>query len=265
MRLRLFGLIVVPAGLFLSISIGPFEARMEAQRNQPIYPAYDGYLRNPDGSYTLSFAYFSHNAEPVTIPPGNTNAFAPDPADRQQTTTFLPGHHRFQCIMVVPPEFDGKLRWTLTYAGTTTGTSQNMLQSNWNLVEGAEELRAVDYANARRGVCLNRPPVVRVLGAGGRGRAAIPTLSGAISEELNLFGSVADEGLPRSGTIRVSWKQRAGPGKVTFSNPDAARTRASFSTPGTYELELSASDSEFTTSTRLNVLISAGREPRHFF
>jgi hypothetical protein len=259
MRIRVFYLAAVPAALFLSI--GPFGARMEAQRNQPIYPAYDGYLKNPDGSYSLSFAYFSHNAEPVTIPPGNTNTFEPGPADRQQPTTFLPGHHRFQCIMVVPPDFDGKLLWTLTYAGTTTGTSRNMLQSNWNLVEGAEELRALDYAKAPRGVCLNRPPVVRVLGAAGRGRgrSAIPTVSGSISEELNLFGSVADEGLPRGGTLKANWKQLAGPGKVSFSNPDAARTRASFSVPGTYELELSASDSEFTSSTRLNVVIGAGR------
>jgi len=255
MRMRVLGVARVIGWSFLLL--GPLVGRVGAQRDQPIYPAYDGYLRNPDGSYTLSFAYFSHNAEAVTIPPGKNNAFAPDPADRQQTTTFLPGHHRFQCIMVVPADFDGKLLWTLTYAGTTTGTSQHMLQSNWNLVEGAEELRNIDYAKVVRGVCINRAPVVRILGAvgRGRGRGAVPTLSTAISEELNLFGSVADEGLPRGATIKVIWKQLAGPGKVTFSNPDAARTRASFSAPGTYELELSASDSEFTSSARVNVAV----------
>ena len=145
-----------------------------AQRNQPVYPAYDGFLKNPDGSYTLSFAYFSHNAEPVTIPPGAGNSFTPDPADRQQPTTFRPGHWRFQCVIVVGPEFDGKLRWTLTYAGTTTGTSQNMLHSNYNLVEGAAELRAIDYAKAPRGVCLNRAPIVRVLGLSGAAAARLP-------------------------------------------------------------------------------------------
>ena len=74
-----------------------------AQQNQPIYPAYDGYVQNPDGSYTLSFAYFSHNAKPVTLPPSADNSFTPGPADRGQSTTFLPGHWRFQCVMVVPP------------------------------------------------------------------------------------------------------------------------------------------------------------------
>jgi hypothetical protein len=33
---------------------GPMRQGADAQVNQPIYPAYDGYLRNPDGSYTFS-------------------------------------------------------------------------------------------------------------------------------------------------------------------------------------------------------------------
>jgi hypothetical protein len=236
---------------------GPFIAVAHAQRNQPVYPAYDGYLKNPDGSYTLSFAYFSHNAEPVTIAPGAGNSFEPDPADRQHPTTFRPGHWRFQCIIVVGPEFDGKLRWTLTYAGTTTGTSENMLHSNYNLVEGAEELRGIDYARVPRGVCLNRAPIVRVLGLSGRGRGATPTLSVAVAQELNLFGSVSDEGLPRGGTLTVAWQKLSGPGTVTFTPPQTARTRATFSAPGTYELELSANDAALTSRARINVTVLA--------
>lgn len=236
---------------------GPFLALPHAQRNQPVYPAYDGYLKNPDGSYTLSFAYFSHNAEPVTIAPGPDNSFAPDPADRRQPTTFQPGHWRFQCIIVVGPEFDGKLRWTLNYAGTSTGTSQNMLQSNYNLVEGASELAKIEYAKAPRGVCLNRAPIVRVLGVSARARGASPTLTIALAEELNLFGSVADEGLPRDGKRIVEWKQLSGPGTVTFTSPQTARTRATFSAPGTYELELSASDGELMSRARVRIEVRA--------
>jgi hypothetical protein len=223
---------------------------VDAQQNQPIYPAYEGYLKNPDGSYTLGFAYFSHNANEVTIPPGPANSFGPAPIDRGQPIKFLPGHWRFQCVMVVGPEFDGNIRWTLTFAGTTTGTSQHMLQSNWNLVEGAAELRRIDYAKVPKGVCLNRAPTVRVLGlTGGRGRG----LAASTTELLNLFGSVADEGLPRTGKLTVGWKQISGPGTVTFQNASAARTRASFSAPGAYELELSATDSELSGNIRLTV------------
>ena len=225
---------------------------VEAQRNQPIYPAYDGYVKNPDGSYILSFAYFSHNAETVTIPPGSDNSFGPPPADRLQPTTFRPGHWRFQCVMVVGPEFDGKIRWTLAHAGTTTGTSQNMLQSSWNLVEGAAELRkTVDLATAPRGVCLNRPPAVRVLGLAGRDTA----LTATVSEPLNLFGSVSDEGLPREGALTAAWRLVSGPGQVTFTDPAAARTRATFSAPGMYELELSASDSVLEARTVVTVKV----------
>ena len=251
MRGRFFAArLMVVSAMLLS---GPVRQSPHAQANQPIYPAYDGYLKNPDGSYTLAFAYFSHNADVVTVPSGPANGFSPDPGDRQQPITFRPGHWRFQCVMVVDPNFDGKLVWKLTYAGTTTGTSQNMLQSNWNLVEGAAELKLIDYAKAPRGVCLNRAPIVRVLGAVGGGRGAVPALSVAVKEEMSLFGSVNDEGLPRGANLKVAWKQLNGPGTVKFSDPSAARTHASFSVPGTYELELWASDSALENSTKVAV------------
>jgi hypothetical protein len=228
-----------------------------AQLNQPVYPAYDGFVQNPDGSYTLSFRYFSHNAEPVTIAPGVNNSFGPAPADRGQPTTFKPGDWRFQCVMVVDKGFDGKLRWTITYAGATTGTSEHMLQSNWNLVEGAAELKQIDYANVPKGVCLNRAPQVRVLGAVGRGRGAAPGLmvTAGVGERFSLFGSVNDEGLPRTGKLTAAWKVLNGPGTVTFENASAARTRATFSTQGAYELELSATDGELSSTARVAVTV----------
>ncbi len=227
---------------------------LHAQRNQPIYPAYDGYLKNPDGSYTLSFAYFSHNAEVVTVDAGPNNSFAPDPIDRQQPTVFKPGHWRFQCVMVVGPEFDGKLTWTLNFAGTATGTSERMLQSNWNLVEGAPDLSRIDFKTVTRGVCLNRAPTIRLLGK--TARKGEVSIDATTREELHLFGSVADEGLPRGRDLIVGWKVLKGPGTVSFSNASAARTKASFTTTGTYELELSASDSELSATLRVVVTVT---------
>jgi hypothetical protein len=228
-----------------------------AQLNQPIYPAYDGFVANPDGSYTLSFRYFSHNAEPVTVAPGAANSFAPAPADRGQPITFKPGDWRFQCVMVVDKGFDGKLRWTLTYGGVTTATSEHMLQSNWNLVEGAAELRQIDYAKVPKGVCLNRAPQVRVLGAAGAGRGKPGTLAvtAAVGERFSLFGSVNDEGLPRTGKLVTAWKQLNGPGAATFENAAAARTRATFNAPGVYELELTATDGELSSTARVAVTV----------
>ena len=241
--------------LAVAIVLSPLGAF--AQQNQPIYPVYDGYVKNPDGSYTLSFAYFSHNADTVTITPGAANAFAPTPGDRMQPTTFLPGHWRYQCVMVVPADFDGKMKWTLTYGGVTTGTSEHMLQSNWNLVEGAAELKQIDYAKAPKGVCLNRAPQVRVLGSsgGGRGKPATLAVGASVGEHFSLFGSVNDEGLPRTGKLLTAWKQLNGPGTAAFENAAAARTRATFSAPGSYELELSATDGEFSATTRVLITV----------
>ena len=81
--------------LAVAVLAGPLLGGANAQRNQPIYPAYDGFLKNPDGSFTLSFAYFSHNAETVTIPPGPTIPLHRTPGDRQQPITFKPGTGAF--------------------------------------------------------------------------------------------------------------------------------------------------------------------------
>jgi hypothetical protein len=243
---------VVAALVVAGLAAWPAASRVQV--NQPIYPVYDGFLRNPDGSLTLAFGYFSHNADIVTILPGPNNQFGPAPEDRMQPTTFKPGHWRFQCAMVVPPDFDGKMRWSLSYAGTTTGTSERMLQSNWNLVEGAPALSKIDYAKVPKGVCLNRPPAVRILGIVPR-RGEVPAMTARVGEELNLFGSAHDEGLPRGKPFVASWTVLAGPGQVSFAPPASARTKATFSAPGLYELELSASDSEFTERVRLNVKV----------
>lgn len=227
------------------------------QERQAIYPVYDGFTRNDDGSLTLSFAYFSHNADPVAISLGTENAFSPDPRDRGQPTTFLPGHHRWQCVMVVDPDFDGHLRWMLSHAGATWRTSDAMLQYNWEFSDRdlPQVLRDIeDATTVPRNICLNRSPLVRVLGYGGsRGPHALQVQSGS---PLKLFGSVRDEGLPRDGVLRSMWKAVTGPGTVRFDDSTNPRTLAFFKEPGEYTLELSATDSTLRSSTEVTVIVS---------
>jgi len=248
---------VTPWVLAAVLLVGPLGATSGAQQNQPIYPSYEGYMKNPDGTLTLSFGYYSHNAEVITIPPGPDNSFAPSPEDRQQPTVFRPGHWEMQCVMVVPGNFDGKLVWNLTYAGKSTGTSTRMIQSNWFLVDGAEDLaKSIDVKTAKHGVCLNRAPQVTVLGAV-RKRGAPTTLATPFvaGQQESLFGSVNDEGLPRGKGITASWKQISGPGTTKFENPQAARTHVVFSAPGEYVLELTGSDSELSASYRVTATV----------
>ncbi len=243
--------------LAAAVAAGPGAPAALAQ-NEPVYPVYDGFTVTEDGLYVVAFAYFSHNFEPVTVPPGPRNRFEPDAADRGQATTFLPGHHRFQCVMVFGPDFAGGLRWTLDHAGVTTGTSEDMLQYNWELEERSmgRLMRDVDPAEAPRGVCLNRSPTVRFLGLRNGPGGAPPEVSAAVGEELKLFGSVRDEGLPRDGALVARWRMLSGPGAVTFSAPDEPRTLASFDAPGRYELELWAGDGELEGSNRVAVTVA---------
>ena len=226
------------------------------QERQAIYPAYEGFTQNEDGSLTLSFAYFSHNSTVVTIPPGTENFFDPNPGDIGQPTTFHPGHHRWECIVVVEPDFDGNLRWTLSHAGITTSTSESMLQYSWEFSESdlRNALRSIDNpAVVPRGVCLNRPPIVRVLGYGGsRGPHELHV---EVGKGLKLFGSVRDEGLPRGETLTSSWRKLSGPGDVTFDNPNQPRTLAFFTAPGNYEIELTGSDSELDNILQVKVIV----------
>ena len=227
------------------------------QERQAIFPVYDGYTRNEDGSVTLSFAYFSHSSTPVEIPVGDDNFFGPGAADIGQPTTFWPGHHRWQCVVVVDEGFTGDLIWTLTHAGTTTTTSNEMLQYNWELAasDRRQTFRAIeDPAVVERNVCLNRPPIVRVLGYGGR--RGPQELEVGVHAALKLFGSVRDEGLPRGGTVTSRWRKLRGPGSVRFDDTSAARTLAYFDTPGEYVIELSASDSALDAAIEVTIVVS---------
>ena len=220
------------------------------QTSTSVFPVYEGFLKNDDGTLLLAFAYFNHNRTTITIPPGPDNRFVTGEPDRGQTTTFLPGHHRWQCIMVVDGDFDGILRWHLSRGDETHLTSESMLQYSWEFDAGGARraLRDIDLATAPRDVCLNRSPIVRVLGPS--------ALTGAVGQGVKLFGSVRDEGLPRGAAVTASWRQTSGPGTVTFDVSDQTRTLAFFDTPGTYAVELTGSDTVFERSAQVTVVVA---------
>ena len=61
---------------------------------QDVVPSFDGWLRNPDGTFTMVFGYMNRNyqEEPV-IPAGPDNKIEPGPVDRAQPTYFLTRRH----------------------------------------------------------------------------------------------------------------------------------------------------------------------------
>jgi RHS repeat-associated protein len=90
-----------------------------------------------------------------------------------------------------------------------------------------------------------------------------PVVSGTTQQTITLpdsallNGIVSDDGLPLGSSVSITWKKDSGPGIVTFSNPNAAVTTASFSTPGFYALSFNADDSEYASTTPFYVSVNS--------
>ena len=81
---------------------------------------------------------------------------------------------------------------------------------------------------------VNTPPVVS---AGSDQAIVLPATA-------SLSGTATDDGLPNPpGALTTTWSVVSGTGTVTFANPAALATTASFSAVGTYTLRLTANDS----------------------
>lgn len=89
----------------------------------------------------------------------------------------------------------------------------------------------------------NRPPVVD---AGASATITLPANS------VNLNGTVTDS----SVGVVTTWSRLSGPGTVTFGNANNIDTTATFSTAGTYVLQLSANDSEFVRNDTVTIIVN---------
>ena len=94
-----------------------------------VAPYFDGYYKNEDGTYTLSFGFMNRNDEDlIEIPLGPDNFIEPAQYDGVQPTTFPVvsysgfGGPRERGVfgVVVPADFEGDVWWTLTTDGYTT-------------------------------------------------------------------------------------------------------------------------------------------------
>lgn len=73
-----------------------------------------------------------------------------------------------------------------------------------------------------------------------------------------LHGSVTDDGLPNPpGACTKAWSKLSGPGVVTFADNLSAQTTATFSTSGTYQLLLTASDGALSGRDTVAILVGS--------
>ena len=109
---------------------------------------------------------------------------------------------------------------------------------------GGLEIDHLQYGSERS---ANNPPSVS---AGDNQFIGLPANS------VTLNGTAADDGLPPCASLTYAWSKVSGPGTVTFANPAAASTTATFGTPGIYVLRLTAGDSELSSSDEVTINFS---------
>jgi len=97
------------------------QTRFSYNAGQPLEPAYEGWMQNQDGSYTMYFGYQNTNwQQEFDIPVGAANGFSPGNPDQGQPTHFYPRRNPFLFTLQVPKDFgDKEIVWTLTANGVT--------------------------------------------------------------------------------------------------------------------------------------------------
>jgi len=139
---------------------------------------------------------------------------------------------------------------TALFAGLSSATVQvrvgfNTIDPFVNAYAGflVDDVQVLAYA----GGAVNTAPTVNA----GPDQTIIP------SAAANLTGTATDDGLPNPpGVLTITWSTVSGPGTVTFANPSAPTTTATFSAVGTYVLRLTASDSALSNSDDVQIIVS---------
>ena len=236
---------------------------------EAIWPAFESWGRNEDGTLTMLIGYMNRNDEVVEIPIGDDNRMGPfGTGDMGQPTHFLPGRNiGVFSVTVSEEQAQQKLTWTVRV------NNQVSEIAFWN----TPAYFADPFLDLSLG---NTPPVLRV-GASGdelqgppRGVAAAYTTT--VGEPLTLLVTVTDTpptnpseprgdrdddfgGRQRRPPLSITWKKFRGAGEVTFeaegidggselTHPfddlkgGEAMTRVTFSEPGQYRLMVIGND-----------------------
>ncbi len=238
----------------------PLEPRREGGNS--VTGAFEGWFRNPDGTFSILLGYFNRNQkQQVDIPIGPNNRIEPGGPDQGQPTHFETGRGWGMFTIQVPADFgDKKLTWTLVVNGHTTVISPNL----------KTEYEVSPFSEAAVG---NTPPVLsfeekgpsaqgqRPLSVQRTAKVGIPLPLDAWISDDGKFNNVGGIRKPRDQTppMTVRWVQYRGPARVTFRQErppvqiierpaistnvtGKANTTATFSEPGEYVLNLTVND-----------------------
>lgn len=239
----------------------PLALEPRGSSGEAVWPAYEGWSRNEDGSLTLLLGYFNRNDEIVEVPVGDDNHLGPGDPDQGQPTHFLPGRNWGVFSITVPADrAEQRLTWMIRV------NNQRSEITFW----GNPAYYTDPFLNQANG---NVPPLLRI-GANGADLQGPPhgvaaAYSTTVGEPLGLLATVTDRpltiepevrrGRRRRPPLSVTWKKYRGPGEVTFeaegqdAGPEFTHvfegvdggetvTTATFSEPGRYRLMATGND-----------------------
>ena len=231
-----------------------------------IYPAYEGWYKNDDGTFTLLIGYYNRNKKEVLdIPIGPENKIEPGGPDQGQPTHFEVGRGWGTIAIKVPKDFgDKKLVWTITANGKTVSIP-------FGVVKGYQIEPFLDAAMGNKpptikfsatGPALQGPPAPLaqanvINGAVGESVAIKYTITDDGNEEPPTGGSAAapppagapPQGPPRRARVSTTLTKYRGPGEIKFADStpaiekDMVNTTATFSLPGEYIIRVEGNDS----------------------
>ena len=240
---------------------------------QSVQPVFEGWEKNPDGTYSMWFGYLNHNYEQrLNVPVGPNNGFNGE--DMGQSEVFEPRRSRFAFKVVVPANFpkDRDLVWTVTANGVT----QKAYGSLWPVWQVDQSTISANRGS-RTAIDFDEPP-----NAAPKVVNPPPRQSAEVGKPFELTLEVEDDGNPRprvdrgasvaglkgrpaerplNDSLRVSWVQWRGPGLASFE-PKVVRvaegkatTKISFDKPGTYVLRAYAEDASIHTPHDVTVAV----------
>jgi hypothetical protein len=178
------------AGLALAcLFASPLGAQTHYASGQDVVPAFEGWERNPDGSFNMVFGYMNRNyEEAIDLPIGPDNVIEPGPTDQGQPTHFYVRRQQFVFKVRVPKDWGKKdLIWTLHVNGKTEKAYASLLpfQELGLLVYQENRGSAADISDAPE---PDEPPTIKMSGA--------TQLTARVGETIPLVADVADDGRP---------------------------------------------------------------------
>jgi len=157
---------------------------------QNVAPVFEGWEKNPDGSFSFVFGYLNRNYEEepeITIGPGNS--FSPGPADRGQPTHFYPRRQQFMFKVRVPADFGKQeLVWTLTRAGRTEKAVAH-LALEWELTEIVYSQNRAGLARDSVTALPNTAPTIAINGTS--------PMAATVGTPVTLTVAATDDGIPK--------------------------------------------------------------------